>query len=147
MAGRYAGPRNARTGIYRSGLEERNVAHCRKLGVEPGFETHYINYTVPARDAKYNPDFILPNGILVETKGLFDVEDRKKQLLVREQHPELDIRMVFSSSKSKIYSGSPTTYADWCNKHGIQFADKLIPASWLKEPKKEIPEGILIAKK
>lgn len=146
MAGRYAGPRNARTGIYRSGLEERNVAHCRKLGVEPGFETHYINYVVPARNAKYNPDFLLPNGILVETKGLFDVEDRKKHLLIREQYPELDIRLVFSSSKSKIYSGSPTSYADWCNKHGIQYADKLIPESWLKEPKKEIPQGILIAK-
>lgn len=144
---RYAGPRNARTGIYRSGLEERNVAHCKKFGVEPGFETHYINYVVPERDAKYNPDLILPNGIIVECKGIFETDDRQKQLLVREQHPELDIRMVFSSSKSKIYSGSKTTYAMWCEKHGIQYADKLIPAAWLKEPKKEIPPGILIPKK
>lgn len=147
MAGRYAGPRNARTGIYRSGLEERIVADCKKKGVEVGFETHFIKYVVPARDAKYNPDIFLPNGIIVEAKGIFETEDRQKQLLVREQYPDLDIRMVFSSSKSKIYSGSKTTYGDWCDKHGIQYADKLIPASWLKEPRKEIPKGILIEKK
>ncbi|WCD55427.1 endonuclease I [Pseudomonas phage phi 21A] len=146
MARGYAGPRNARTGIYRSGLEERNVAHCKKLGVDPGFETHYLTYVVPERTAKYNPDLFLPNGIIVETKGIFETADRQKHLLVREQYPELDIRLVFSSSKSKIYSGSKTTYADWCEKHGILYADKLIPASWLKEPKKEIPKGILIEK-
>ncbi|ANY29034.1 hypothetical protein UNOSLW4_0095 [Pseudomonas phage UNO-SLW4] len=146
MARGYAGPRNARVGIYRSGLEERNVAHCKKFGVEPGFETHYLNYVVPERTAKYNPDLFLPNGIIVETKGIFETADRQKHLLVREQYPELDIRLVFSSSKSKIYSGSKTTYGDWCEKHGIIYADKLIPASWLKEPKKEIPKGILIKK-
>lgn len=145
MAG-YRGPRNARTGIYRSGLEERNVAHCKKFGIEPGFETHKIAYTVPERQAFYNPDLFLPNGIIVETKGIFETADRQKHLLVREQYPELDIRLVFSSSKSKIYSGSKTTYGDWCEKHGIIYADKLIPASWLKEPKKEIPKGILIKK-
>lgn len=145
MAG-YAGPRNARTGIYRSGLEERNVAHCKKLGVTPGFETHYLPYVVPERTAKYNPDLFLPNGIIVECKGIFETADRQKHLLVREQYPELDIRLVFSSSKSKIYSGSKTTYADWCEKHGIQYADKLIPASWLREPNKEIPKGILVKK-
>ena len=122
------------------------MAHCQKLGVEPGFETHYLTYVIPERTAKYNPDILLPNGIIIECKGIFEVEDRKKQLLVREQYPELDIRMVFSSSKSKIYSGSKTTYADWCEKHGVLYADKLIPAAWLKEPKKEIPKGILIEK-
>ncbi|ANY29174.1 endonuclease [Pseudomonas phage UNO-SLW1] len=122
------------------------MAHCKKFGVEPGFETHYLNYVVPERTAKYNPDLFLPNGIIVETKGIFETADRQKHLLVREQYPELDIRLVFSSSKSKIYSGSKTTYGDWCEKHGIIYADKLIPASWLKEPKKEIPKGILIKK-
>lgn len=145
MAG-YQGPRNARTGIYRSGLEERNVAHCKKLGVDPGFETHYLTYVVPERTAKYNPDLFLPNGIIVETKGIFETADRQKHLLVRAQYPELDIRLVFSSSKSKLYAGSKTTYGMWCEKHGIQYADKLIPASWLKEPKKEIPKGILVKK-
>lgn len=146
MARGYAGPRNARVGIYRSSLEERNAANVEKLGGVAHFETHYINYVIPERTAKYNPDFILGNGIIVECKGIFEVADRQKQLFLREQHPELDIRLVFSSSKSKLYSGSKTTYGMWCDKHGIQYADKLIPASWLKETKKEIPKGILIKK-
>jgi hypothetical protein len=51
----------------------------------------------------------------------------------------LDIRIVFSSSRTKLYKGSPTSYGEFCEKHGIKFADKLIPAEWIKEPKKEVP--------
>ncbi|AWH15782.1 endonuclease [Pseudomonas phage 67PfluR64PP] len=145
MAG-YRGARNARIGIYRSSLEERNAAHVEKLGGTAEFEAYKILYVIPERTATYNPDFVLGNGIIVETKGIFEVADRQKQLFLREQHPELDIRLVFSSSKSKLYSGSKTTYGMWCEKHGIKYADKLIPASWLKETKKEIPKGILIKK-
>lgn len=143
---RYAGPKGARVGAYRSGLEDRNASHMEKLGVSFDFELYHIKYVVPARDAKYTPDFVLRNGIIVETKGIWEVEDRKKHLLIREQYPDLDIRLVFSSSKSKIYKGSPTSYADFCTKHGILFADKLIPLAWLKEKTKEIPAGILIPK-
>jgi hypothetical protein len=146
MAG-YRGARNARSGIYRSGLEERNHAHIEKLGFTASFEGYQVQYVVPAREATYNPDFVLSNGIIVETKGLWEVADRQKHLLIREQHPELDIRLVFSSSKSKLYSGSKTTYGMWCEKHGILYADKLVPLVWLKEKRKEIPEGILIKKK
>lgn len=143
---RYAGPKGARVGAYRSGLEDRNANHMERLGVAFDFEQYHIKYIVPARDAKYTPDFVLRNGIIVETKGIWEVEDRKKHLLIREQYPDLDIRLVFSSSKSKIYKGSPTSYADFCTKHGILFADKLIPLAWLKETTKEIPKGILIPK-
>ncbi|ADV35676.1 putative endonuclease I [Pseudomonas phage phiIBB-PF7A] len=145
MAG-YRGARNARVGIYRSSLEQRNAAHVEKLGGTAEFEAYKIQYVIPERTATYNPDFVLGNGIIVETKGIFEVADRQKQLFLREQHPELDIRLVFSSSKSKLYSGSKTTYGMWCEKHGIQYADKLIPASWLKEAAKPIPKGVLIKK-
>ncbi|QJD54665.1 putative endonuclease [Pseudomonas phage MR2] len=142
----YAGPKGARVGAFRSGLEDRNAKHMDKLGVPYDFERFHINYVVPARAAKYNPDFVLRNGIIIETKGIFETDDRKKHLLIREQYPTLDIRLVFSNSNSKIYKGSPTSYADWCRKHDIQFADKLIPVAWLKEARKEFPEGVLIPK-
>lgn len=145
MAG-YGGPKGARVGAFRSGLEDRNAAAMDKLGVAYDFEMFHIKYVVPSRDAKYTPDFVLRNGIIVETKGIWEVDDRKKHLLIREQYPELDIRLVFSNSKSKIYKGSPTSYADFCTKHGIQFADKLIPRDWFKEMNKEIPKGILVPK-
>lgn len=110
------------------------------------FEQYKLKYIVPEREATYTPDFLLKNGVLIESKGIFDVEDRKKHLLIREQHPELDIRFVFSSSRAKLYKGSKTTYAEWCDKYGFQFADKLIPIGWLKEKGSPVPDGILIAK-
>lgn len=131
---------------YRSGLEEKIAAQLEAAGIPVAFEQYKLKYVVPAREATYTPDFVLRNGIIVESKGIFDVEDRKKHLLIREQHPELDIRFVFSSSRSKLYKGSKTSYAEWCEKNGFLFADKLIPAAWLREKAKAIPEGILIAK-
>lgn len=134
--------RNSRTptrrrheATYRSGLEERVAKQLEAAGIAVVYEDKaaVIPYTTPAEPHKYTPDFVLPNGIIVETKGIFDAADRKKHTLVREQHPEKDIRFVFSNSKAKLYKGSPTTYAAWCEKNGFQYADKLIPAAWLKE--------------
>jgi len=80
----------------------------------------------------YTPDFELPNGIIIESKGRFVAADRKKHLLVQKQYPSLDIRFVFSNSRAKISKGSKTTYAMWCEKNGFQYADKLIPKEWLE---------------
>lgn len=146
MAG-YAAKGIKRVGAYRSGLESKNMEMLERKGIKAQYEEWSIPYVVPASSHRYTPDIILPNGIIVETKGLWDSDDRKKHLLLREQFPELDIRLVFSSSRSKLYKGSPTSYGEFCEKHGIKFADKLIPAEWLKEPKKEIPFDKLIRKK
>lgn len=118
---------------YRSGLEDANAAHLRSHGVEPAYETKKIAFEQPAKKRTYTPDFPdLPSGVIVETKGRFTAEDRQKHLWVKAQHPHLDIRFVFSNSRTRIRKGSPTTYADWCRKHGFLFADKLIPESWMK---------------
>jgi len=116
---------------YRSGLEEIVDSTLKQRNIDGEYEKHKIKYIVPATDHTYTPDFRLPNGIFVETKGRFVVEDRKKHVLIRKQHPELDIRFVFQNSKNKIRKGSPTTYADWCVKHGFIYADKTIPQEWL----------------
>jgi len=116
---------------YRSGLEEVVDGALKQRNIDGEYEKHKIKYTIPATDHTYTPDFRLPNGIFVETKGRFVIEDRKKHVLIRKQHPELDIRFVFQNSKNKIRKGSPTTYADWCVKHGFIYADKTIPQEWL----------------
>jgi len=116
---------------YRSGLEEVVDNALKQRNIDGEYEKHKIKYVVPATDHTYTPDFRLPNGIFVETKGRFVIEDRKKHVLIRKQHPELDIRFVFQNSKNKIRKGSPTTYADWCVKHGFIYADKTIPQEWL----------------
>lgn len=133
-----------KVGSFRSGLESKVSQQLEARGVKAEYEMWKIPYVVPASNHTYRPDFILPNGIIVETKGLWEADDRKKHLLIREQMPELDIRLVFSSSRSKLYKGSPTSYAEWCEKHGILFADKLIPVEWLNEPKRDVPWEKLI---
>lgn len=122
---------------WRSGLEEKTGAHLDEHGVGFEYEKLTLRYEVPSRVAKYTPDYVLENGIIIETKGLWDTADRQKMALVLEQYPELDIRMVFSRSSTKIRKGSKTSYAMWCNKHGILFADKLPPLEWLLEEPNE----------
>ena len=147
MATRYAARGIKKVGAYRSGLEQKVSDQLEAKNVKFMYEEWSIPYVVPASNHKYTPDYILPNGIIVETKGLWESDDRKKMLLIKDAYPELDIRMVFSSSRTKLYKGSPTSYAEFCEKHGIAFADKLIPMEWLKEPKKGIPWEKLIPKK
>ena len=77
--------------------------------------------------------FVLPNNITIETKGRFLPKDRRKHLLIKKQYPDMDLRFVFNNSKAKLSKKSKTTYADWCNKNGFQFADKLIPDEWFNE--------------
>lgn len=128
----------------RSQLEERIAAGLDKARVPFDYEAYKIKYVKPASNHHYSPDFLLHNGIIIEAKGLLDLDDRKKHLLLKSQYPMLDIRFVFSSHRTKISSGSKTTVAEWADKHNIKWAEKVIPAAWLKEPKKEIPAGALI---
>lgn len=121
---------------FRSGLEERIAQELLEQGVPFDYEAHTIEYTKPAKKATYKPDFILHNGIIIETKGRFLTADRQKHLLIKKQHPDLDIRFVFSNSNSKISKRSKTTYAMWCEKNGFLYADGFIPKAWLKEPPK-----------
>jgi len=102
------------------------------------YETDKITYTVPERQSTYTPDFRIntSNGeFYIEGKGRWTVDDRHKHLLIREQHPNLDIRFVFSNANAKLYKGSPTTYAQWCDKFGFRYANKTIPPEWLQEGK------------
>ena len=121
---------------YRSGLEEEIANQLSQAGVAYSYEERVIPYTKPESRHKYTPDFVLHNGIIVESKGRFVTDDRKKHLLIKAQHPDLDIRFVFTRSKTTISKASKTTYADWCVKHGFLFADRCIPAAWLAEPSK-----------
>lgn len=121
-------------GGYRSGLEDKVAAQLRSAGIDAQYEEETLRYIVPERGARYTPDFVLPNGIVVETKGYFKTADRQKHVLIKRQYPELDLRFVFSNSNTRISKGSPTTYATWCRKHGFLFADHLIPEAWLHEP-------------
>ena len=117
---------------YRSGLEDVISEDLKKRGVDFGYETVKIKWQL-IESKTYTPDFILPNGIIIESKGRFVLDDRKKHLKVREQNPDLDIRFVFSNSRNKIRKGSKTTYAMWCEKNNFLYADKRIPDEWINK--------------
>lgn len=122
---------------YRSGLE---VTVCELLTSEDinyEYEKLNIPYKIPSTNHTYTPDIhLLDNGIIIETKGRFTAEDRKKHILIKEQHPELDIRFVFKKADKRLRKGSNTTYSDWCKKHGFMYSEKVIPKEWLKEKPK-----------
>ena len=122
---------------YRSGLEDRLAQQLENAGVPKVYEKYSIAYEIPATKHHYTPDFILPNGIIIEAKGIFEAADRKKHLLIRQQYPNLDIRFVFSNAKTRIGTGAKTTVAEWCEKHGFQYASRGIPSRWFKETMKD----------
>lgn len=121
----------------RSGLEGKVCQELQNQGIQYEYEAVKVKYVSPAKPHTYTPDIILPNGIIVELKGRFIPEDRAKQLLVKQQNPDLDIRLVFSNSKSRITKRSVTTYAMWAEKSGFQYSDKTIPQEWLQESPNE----------
>jgi hypothetical protein len=118
---------------FRSGLEERIAEQLDKAGVDYTYEEVKVKYIKPASQHVYTPDFVLANGIIVETKGRFLMADRQKHILVKRHNPTLDIRFVFSNSNARISKTSRTTYASWCEKNGFKYADKTIPEEWLNE--------------
>ena len=117
---------------YRSGLEDDIAKDLKDRGVNFEYEKLKVQWQL-LENKTYTPDFKLPNGIIIESKGRFVQADRKKHLMIQDQHPFLDIRFVFSNSRSKLYKGAKSTYGDWCNKHGFLYADKRIPDEWLKQ--------------
>lgn len=120
---------------YRSGLEESIGEQLKALNVDYGYESVKIPYYSPAMPHTYRPDFILPNGIIIESKGLFTSDDRRKHELVKAQNPSLDIRFVFSNSRQRITKLSKTTYGMWASARGFLYSDKLIPETWINETK------------
>lgn len=132
---------------YRSGLEKSTAESLVDKGIEFEYEPKAgkIHYTVPAKARSYTPDFYVTSKsgktIIIETKGLWTSEDREKHRLIREQHPHLDIRFVFTRSKARISKKSKTTYADICEGKGRgpfkgvswPYADKEIPDEWINE--------------
>ena len=114
---------------FRSKLEESVANLLEGLGVSYQYESERVPYTIQHH---YCPDFVLPNHVLLETKGYWDAADRRKILAVKKDNPYLDLRMVFQSPYNKISKKSKTTYAKWCEKHDIPWTSYHdIPLDWL----------------
>jgi hypothetical protein len=117
---------------YRSGLEHNISIYLDEHKIKYEYENIKIEWEDLAYRT-YTPDFVLYNGIIIETKGRFMAADRRKHIAIKKQHPKLDIRFVFTNSKAKLSKGAKSSYADWCIKHGFRYYDRIIPEDWLKE--------------
>ncbi len=117
---------------FRSRFEFEFAQYLAKNKIKYEYEKYKFKYTPPVRT--YTSDFYLTNyGFHLELKGHLDVATRVKHLLIKEQNPFVDIRFIFPNSQKKIYKGSKTTYAVWCNRHNFLYADNRIPSEWLKK--------------
>jgi len=101
----------------------RNAFEARvqeSLGSRYRYEPLKLSYTV---EHAYTPDFVdFAKKHIVESKGYFSPEDRKKMKAVIAQNPEWTVHIVFQNPLRTISKKSATTYAGWCDKNGISWS-------------------------
>ena len=137
QAKRYRSPGNRKGYLppkpYKSWYEFDIARNLKESGVDFTYEREWVVYTEPAQTRKYKPDFFIENShVIVEAKGRWEAQDRKKISLVIEQNPHLDLRMLFHTD-NKISPRSKTRYSDWCKKRNITYAiGKVVPKEWLQ---------------
>ena len=114
---------------YRSKFERKLAASLDLAEIPFSYEPMNLPYI---RKSAYVPDFFLTEGqFFIEAKGYFSPQDRGKHLLVKQQHPEVEIRLVFQNAHQTLSKTSSTTYANWCDTHGFLWSHKVIPQNWL----------------
>jgi hypothetical protein len=128
---------------YRSGFELSLAEALEAEGCDFEYEAYSYPLQLPAgrtykcpdcgvaacRETWYTPDFFLSNGIVIEAKGRFTPDDRRKVLAMREQHPDTDLRLVFEFD-NKLSRKAKQRYSEWCKKNGVPYAILRIPRSW-----------------
>jgi hypothetical protein len=110
---------------FRSGLEALVASLLDANLLEWAHESVTLDYIVPQEVHKYTPDFTVDKypSLILEAKGIFSSQDRKKMMLVKHQHPDKEIVMLFGRATNPIRKGSKTTNASWCDKHDIKWID------------------------
>lgn len=120
----------------RSRLEQQVAKRLDDLGIKFEYEAYVLEYLKPIRGAvccechskdvravrRYTPDFWLPDhGFFIEVKGKFGQVDRMKMRLVVDQHPNEDIRMLFSRNNLIGRKAQTSTrYIDYAQQYGMK---------------------------
>ena len=125
--------------MFRSKSEEKIYNLLKEKNIPYEYEKGKIEYEW-LENKTYVPDFfLLKNGIILEVKGRFVLEDRKKHLFIRKQKPELDIRFIFDNPKAKLYKGGKMTNGSWCDKYKFKYSSlrEGVPEEWINERKRK----------
>lgn len=114
----------------RNAFEERLAA---QLGPDYQYEPLKLTYQT---SHTYLLDFVdVENKVIVEGKGFFPSSDRAKMLAVKQQHPDWTIRISFTNPHKTISKASKTTYAMWCEKHGLGWEQGPMPVKKARKGK------------
>ena len=104
---------------YKSKLESHFAELLLKNGKTAAYEARRFEFV---RVAHYLPDWEVSPTLYIETKGYFSPRNRGDLLSFREQHPEVEIFLVFSQPNNRLTSKSKTTYSEWCERHGFRWS-------------------------
>ena len=122
--------RRRKPGEFRSNLEEKISKDLTKLGLDPQYEVDRFRYILPAK--KYTPDFKC-GDFYIEVKGYWPSSERTKFLSVVIHNPDLPIFVALQRPFMAISKTSKTSYALWCQKHGIRWCPTPIPKEFLMQ--------------
>jgi hypothetical protein len=115
---------------FRSKFEEDIYKAAKRSRKRIEFEPFFLSYVIKG---SYLPDFVLPNGIIVEAKGYLDAAACRKMKAVKASNPHLDIRFVFQNANGKRNRRAKLKNWEWAEKHGFQWAEGAIPLDWWRE--------------
>jgi hypothetical protein len=118
---------------FRSKFEEDIYNAAKRSRKSLKHEPYFIPYVIKG---SYLPDFVLPNGIIVEAKGYLDAAACRKMKAVKAHNPHLDIRFVFQNANGKRNRRAKLKNWEWAEKHGFQWAEGTIPLDWWKEERR-----------
>lgn len=133
------GRRNQRSkcekGEYKSCFEYEFAGDMLSRKIKFKYEPDKFKYTLPAKN--YIPDWKLvtrsKKELYIETKGYLDADDKQLLRAVKSQYPDLDIRLIFAKADKKFHKLGTMTHADWADKYGFPWAEKVLPKEWLEE--------------
>jgi hypothetical protein len=119
--------RNKRVGIYKSGTEKEVAEGLANLGLLAIYEKVKLPYVL---HKQYTPDFTI-GSCHIEVKGYWESSDRSKLLAVIHSNPTAKILVALQYPQLTLSKKSKTTYAQWCDKHGILWVPIPIPPDLL----------------
>jgi hypothetical protein len=85
------------------GTWERDVAEwLTHQGIEWS-RKYYIKYLDENVNRTYSPDFFIPaDNVIIEVKGYYSDRDKRKMSLVKEQHPNISIKMMMKKEIEQL---------------------------------------------
>ena len=103
------------------------------------YETSKLKYVLTHT---YTPDWQVSPTAFIETKGAMCSADRTKIKECLKQHPHVRILMAFQVPQKRLSKTSKTTYAGWCDRHGVEWCkwdDTVFICSWIRTHRPTTP--------